>query len=132
MKKHRIDRVSSLLTDLDSSELRELKKQFNEKYRDQMHTLERAEELELKTFVDSLNLDRGWRVDSRDVVSLKHYGLPREQQVQLNQISEAIGRAFKDLSELKLQVARDAKNSGKAFSEVFHTSVKRMKRYQNR
>ena len=124
---------TSLLNGVNSSELLELRKQFNAEVSDRRYELELAEKREMKSFVDNLQLDRRYG-DSNilDVVSLNRYSMQLEQRKRLNDISETIGRAFHDLDDLKQEVARYAKSAGKPFSEVFHTTVKRMTRYKNR
>ena len=130
MKNRKTVNVESLLKNLDSNELKELKQRFNDQFRSNMHNLREAEIIEVRQFIDGLSLDRGWYDSQRDAVSLSRYNLPIEQRRKLNEISDAISRGFRDLGELKTEVAREAKRNGTPYSKVFTTTVRRMNRYQ--
>ena len=122
--------IQAMLTGLDSNELKAFKKLFNTQFSESMDSLREAEVLELKTFIDNLNLDRRYNTEVRNVVSLERYRLPHEQRRELTLISETIGKAFRDLEELKLRVAIEAKRGNVPFSQVFRSSMKRMKRFK--
>ena len=131
MKTKRNINLTSLLSELDSNELSALRKQFNQQLSESMHKLEEAEKEEMRIFVDGLNLDRSRYWDNqRNCVSLISYNLPLEQRKRLDTLSNSISRAFKDLQDLKREVALECTRSGQPYSKVFCTSLKRMKKYK--
>ena len=133
MKTAKVINVGALLDNLDSNELRELKARFNEQFRASLRKLEEQEKEQLRLFINSLNqLDLDYYKEQREAVSIKAFRLPMDQRKVLRDISGSITRAFEKLDELKESIASDAKRSNIPYSEVFHTTVKRMKRYQNR
>jgi len=132
MKTCKTVNVAALLKNLDSYQLTELRKQFNKQCSKSMWELKEAERVAVLAFIDGLSIDRGWNNEDRDVVSLNRYTLTMDQRRSLNEISESISRAFRDLNELKTDVAREAKRSGTPFSKVFTTTVRRMNKYRNR
>jgi uncharacterized protein Yka (UPF0111/DUF47 family) len=129
MKKTKVINVEALLNDLDSVELKALKKLFNSEFRESMHKIEKAEIEKIRSFIDGLDLTRGWNSDNRNVVSLIKWNLPRDQSQKLGQISETISRAFTELDELKRDVAQEIKRTGENNSKMFKTTIKRVNRY---
>lgn len=122
--------VAKLLKNLDSYELKELRSQFHTQYSETIHRLAREEQEQIRVFIDGLSLDRSWYETQRDAVSLNRYNLPIEHRRTLNGISDAISKGFRELDELKTEVARDARRTGTPYSKVFSTTVKRMNRYK--
>jgi hypothetical protein len=130
MKKVTNVRLVSLLSNMDSNQLKELRKEFNTHYSNQMHDLDEKERVEILEFIDGLSLDRHWNETHRNVVSLKRYSLPREQGQKLNTISDTISRAFNDLMELKREVAQDCRRDGIPNHRRFTTTVRRMNKFK--
>jgi len=132
MKKQRNLSVVKLLEGLDSVQLKELRGDFNSTYRENMHRLDQEERKLLLDFVDSLRLDKSWIEYDRDAVSLIRWELSAPQRSKLDDLSNTISRAFRSLTELKQEVAQDCRRSGSNFSTVFYTTIKRMKRYEEK
>jgi hypothetical protein len=130
MKKAKVINVEALLNDLDSVELKALKKLFNAEFSASMHNIEKAEIEEIRVFVDGLDLTRNWNSDNRNAVSLIKWNLERHHSQKLGEISETISRAFRDLDSLKKEVAESVKRQGKSNSGFFKTTIKRLNRYK--
>jgi uncharacterized protein Yka (UPF0111/DUF47 family) len=131
MKKAKVINVEALLNDLDSVELKALKKLFNEEFRSSMYAIERAEIEKIRVFIDGLDLTRNWNSDNRNAVSLIRWNLERHHSQKLGEISETISRAFRDLDNLKKEVAESVKRQDKSNSDFFKTTIKRLNRYNN-
>lgn len=129
MKKLKVVNVESLLASLDSIELKELRKQFNEQVSINMAKIAEQEQFEMKRFVDNLHLTSKWGRDI-EVVSLTRWNISTDHRRRLADISDRISDAFTDLGQLKCEVAQCAKREGISFSRRFHTTLKRMNRYK--
>jgi len=131
MKNVKVINVEALLTNLDSTQLKELRKQFNQECTKSMRALEDKEREQMCVFVDGLRLDRSYFSEELNVVSLNRWRLPMEQRQKLDSISSIIGKAFDALKDLKCEVANEAKRNGTPFSRVFHSTLKRMTKYKD-
>ena len=124
--------IAAMLIDLDTEELRELKRELTAEISSTITQIAERESAEKRAFIDGLQLHRGYYNEHRDVVSLNRRFLTIEQCRNLRDISDRIGKAFADLDQLKTDVAIEALRNHVSFSKVFKTTVKRMKKYRSR
>jgi hypothetical protein len=131
MKKAKVINVEALLSDLDSVELKALKKLFNAEFSSSMIAIRTAEIEKIRAFINGLDLTRGWNSDNRNAVSLIKWNLERHHSQKLGEISETISCAFGELDDLKKEVAEQCKRSATPYSKVFRTTIKRLNRYND-
>ena len=124
--------IAAMLIDLDSNELKELRRELSAEISSTITRIAERESAEKRAFIDGLQLHRGYDSGDREVVSLNRRFLTMEQSRNLRDISDRIGKAFADLDQLKTDVAIEALRNHVSFSKVFKTTVKRMKKYRSR
>ena len=124
--------IAAMLVDLDSNELKELRRELSAEISSTIARIAEREDAEKRAFIDGLQLHRGHYGKHRDVVSLTSRFLTLEQSRNLRDISDRIGKAFADLDQLKTDVAIEAMRNHISFSKIFTTTVKRMKKYRSR
>ena len=126
----KLTNVESLLKDLNSIELKELRKQFNSEINRFQYEIQKAERIEIENFINSLNIAGKWSGHG-NVVSINQYAVDLATRNRLDDISERISKAFKDLVELKREIAVKAMREGTPLSRYFKTTVKRMNSFKD-